>query len=154
MSKRGIYVSYWCVVGLLVAIDRITKLLAVKLLLLGSSWLVLPHVNLSLAHNAGSAFNFLAQAGGWQRYFFVAISILMSFVLSVWLYRSQRLGERWALSFILAGALGNLWDRVQYGTVIDFIDFYIGTWHFPTFNVADSVICVGIVLLFVYRERK
>lgn len=115
-------------------------------------------VNLVLAHNTGAAFSFLAQAGGWQRWFFAAIALLVSGGLTVWLLRLQ-LEQRWlafSISLLIGGALGNFLDRALLGYVIDFVDAYYGNYHWPAFNVADSAICVGAVLLLMenFLDKK
>ena len=113
--------------------------------------------NLVLVHNTGAAFSFLAGAGGWQRVFFIAVTVGAA-LLIVWMIRRHR-HERlfcWALSLILAGAIGNLIDRVTLGHVVDFLDFHLAGWHFWAFNLADSAITLGAGLLildsFVRRE--
>ncbi len=120
------------------------------------SWL-----NITLAHNYGAAFSFLSNAGGWQRWFFIVLASGVSLVLLVWLLRLPR--QDWmtglGLALILGGAIGNLIDRVQLGYVVDFIDFHIDTWHYPAFNVADSAITCGVILLlidtfFMHRKGK
>lgn len=111
---------------------------------------VLPFLNLTLVYNPGAAFSFLADAGGWQRWFFAGIAGTISLILFVWITRTPRDGHHLqaaALSSILGGALGNLWDRLEYGHVIDFIDFYIRSWHWPAFNIADTAIAIGAALL-------
>jgi signal peptidase II len=150
--------------GAVLALDLGTKLWAESWLPLHQPQPLLPLLNLTLTYNTGAAFSFLSQAGGWQRWLFTGLSLLVSLVLMVWLSRLER-RETYtglALSFILAGALGNLIDRALYGHVIDFIDFFYpaqngclplfgdwgdGTCHWPTFNIADSAISVGAVLL-------
>ena len=110
---------------------------------------VLPVFNLVLVFNEGAAFSFLSDAGGWQRWFFVALSSGVSLVLLVWLVRLKPAEKllATALAMILGGALGNLIDRVRYGHVVDFLDFHWRQWHWPAFNVADSAITLGVVLL-------
>jgi len=136
---------------LVVVLDQGTKWLAEALLVPFQPLSLLPQLNLSLMYNEGAAFSFLANAGGWQRWLFAGFALLMTFALLVWLLRLAK-GE-WitalALSLVIGGALGNLIDRIQTGRVVDFIDFYVGTWHWPAFNVADSAISIGIVLLLV-----
>jgi signal peptidase II len=121
-----------------------------------SSWLdlyetvaVVPYFNLTLAHNYGAAFSFLASAGGWQRWFFTILAIVVSIVLTVWMKRLKANAklEAISLALILGGAIGNVIDRVAHGYVIDFLDVYVGSYHWPAFNIADSAICVGAVLL-------
>ena len=105
-------------------------------------------VNLVRVHNPGAAFSFLADAGGWQRWFFTGLGIVAACVM-VYLLKMHT-GQTLfclALSLLLGGAVGNVIDRLLYSHVIDFLDFYYGTWHFPAFNVADSAISVGAVLL-------
>jgi signal peptidase II len=102
-------------------------------------------------HNTGAAFSFLSDAGGWQRWLFAGLAVGMSIVISVWLTRLKP-NETFiaiALSLILGGAIGNLVDRLAYGYVIDFLDIYYGNWHWPAFNIADSAITVGVVLMLI-----
>ena len=111
---------------------------------------VFPSLNLVLVHNPGAAFGFLSQAGGWQRWFFIAAGLAIGVFVAVWLYRCARSGRRWlsvALTLVLGGALGNLWDRIVRGAVVDFIDVYYGRFHWPAFNVADAAITVGAAIL-------
>jgi signal peptidase II len=111
--------------------------------------------NLVLAYNAGAAFSFLSDAAGWQRWFFSAIAAGAS-VLIVYLLRKHAAEKLFciALSLVLGGALGNLWDRITLGHVVDFLDFHIGGYHWPAFNVADSAIFVGAALLIVDSFRR
>ena len=104
--------------------------------------------NLVLAHNRGAAFSFLSDAGGWQRALFIAIAVAATAVIVVMLARhsSERLFSS-GLALILGGALGNLWDRIVLGHVVDFLDFHAFGWHFWAFNLADSAITVGAALL-------
>jgi signal peptidase II len=130
-------------------LDQGSKLLADARLVFHEPVSVLPFFNLRLAYNTGAAFSFLGNAGGWQRWFFASISVLVIGVLVVWMRRLKP--EQWPLSLafalIIGGALGNLIDRLVYGHVIDFIDVYYKTWHWPTFNIADSAIFLGAALL-------
>ncbi len=112
---------------------------------------VAPFFNLTYVHNYGAAFSFLADADGWQRWFFTAIALVVSVVIISWLYKSPR-SEKClpvAFCFILGGALGNVYDRLVHGYVIDFLDFYVGQWHWPAFNLADSAIFIGAALLII-----
>ena len=132
-----------------IVIDQFSKHLVVSSLELHEAVALLPSLNLMLAHNTGAAFSFLSSASGWQRWFFVCLALLVSVALMLWLRRlssGQQL-QACALALILGGALGNVWDRLSYGYVIDFIDVYYKSWHFPVFNVADSAITAGAVLL-------
>jgi signal peptidase II len=118
---------------------------------------ILPVLNFTLQHNSGAAFSFLSDAGGWQRYFFSAVALLVSLVLVVWLHRLRRddLLLAVGLGLILGGALGNLWDRVALGYVVDFISVHYRDSYFPAFNIADSAITLGAgcVLLDGFRPR-
>jgi signal peptidase II len=110
---------------------------------------VLPVFNLTLVFNPGAAFSFLSNAGGWQRWFFIGLASIISVGLIVWLVRLPR-GERLlatGLALVIGGAIGNLVDRILLGHVVDFLDFHLAGYHWPAFNLADSAITVGVVLL-------
>jgi len=132
-----------------VILDQATKLWVVAVFEKYERLAVLPFFNLTLAHNEGAAFSFLAGAGGWQRWFFTAIAAVVSVVLIMWLRKLPKTDRliAVALALILGGALGNLYDRVTLGYVVDFLDFYWQDYHFPAFNVADSAITVGAGLM-------
>jgi signal peptidase II len=136
---------------LVVAFDAFTKQRVSEALELYRPVEVLPWLNITLAHNYGAAFSFLSDAGGWQRWFFISLATVVSLVLLVWLLRLPR--QEWrtglGLSLVLGGAIGNLIDRVQLGYVVDFIDVHFGGWHYPAFNVADSAITCGVILLLI-----
>ena len=117
---------------------------------------VLPYLNLTLVYNEGAAFSFLSDQDGWQRWFFILIGLMVSLVLIIWISRlaaNQRLGAV-ALSLVVGGALGNILDRLFFGHVVDFIDLYYGDWHWPAFNVADSAITLGVILMLVQTVRE
>jgi signal peptidase II len=142
----------WLWVSVVVLIlDQCTKLLADAMLSMHQSVVLLPFLALRKAYNYGAAFSFLGDASGWQRWFFIVLALVVIAILVVWLYRlpSGDTGARVALVLILGGAAGNVIDRLVYGYVIDFIDVFYGSWHWPTFNVADSAISVGAFLLLV-----
>ena len=103
-------------------------------------------MNFTLAFNYGAAFSFLSDAGGWQRWFFILFSITVICVI-IYLLIKENFSEYMPFSFVLAGALGNLYDRIYYGYVIDFIEFYYKDFSWPIFNVADIAISIGIILL-------
>jgi signal peptidase II len=112
--------------------------------------------NLVLVYNEGAAFSFLADAGGWQRWFFISLALIISVVLYRWLGQlkaNERLNAA-ALSLILGGAWGNLIDRVLYAKVVDFLDFYYQGWHWPAFNLADSAISLGVALMLLALLRE
>jgi len=132
-----------------VALDQATKHLAERFLSLHEPVSVLPFVNLTLTYNPGAAFSFLGGAGGWQRWVLSALALGVSVFIVIWLRSLPRDGT-WlpcALALILGGALGNLWDRVVLGAVVDFIDVHYAGWHWPAFNVADSAISIGALML-------
>lgn len=140
----------WLALALLVVVlDQLTKYLADSLLIYGQPLVVLPSFNLTLLYNRGAAFSFLSDASGWQRWFFVVVSITASVLLTLWL-RHLKPGQvllAAALALVLGGAVGNLIDRLWFGHVIDFIQVYYQEYYWPAFNIADSAISVGAVLL-------
>lgn len=136
---------------IVIIIDQVTKVVVDNSLVLYERIPVMPMFNITLHYNEGAAFSFLNDAGGWQRWLFTAISSIVSVILIVWLYRLS-IKERWlslAIALILGGAIGNLIDRVIYGHVVDFIQWYYQDWYFPTFNIADSAIFVGGAILII-----
>lgn len=142
----------WLWLALLVFIaDWGSKVWIVQHFSLGQSMEVMPSINFYYAQNPGAAFSFLADKGGWQRWLFAVIALVIICILIVMLYRNpvQARLANGAYALVIGGALGNLFDRLIHGKVIDFIDFYIGNWHFPTFNLADSAICIGAALLII-----
>jgi signal peptidase II len=146
----------WLWVSALVfALDQWTKQLAMTHLVPAKPVAVSSFFNLQLSFNPGAAFSFLHRAGGWQRWFFIGFSILMSGAILIWLYRLSRQEKiiRFGLLLILGGALGNLWDRCSLGYVIDFIQLHVNQWYWPTFNVADSAISLGAFLVLLVMLR-
>jgi len=146
-SGSGVWL--WLGVALItLLLDQLTKIAVVGAFQLGEALPITSFFNLVRVHNPGAAFSFLADAGGWQRWFFTGLGVLAAGVM-VYLLRMHA-GQTLfclALSLLLGGAVGNVIDRLLYSHVIDFLDFYYGTWHFPAFNVADSAITVGAGLL-------
>lgn len=150
----------WYGLSLLIfVLDQWTKWLASSKLVYGQPLEIFSFFNLTLWHNTGAAFSFLSDAGGWQRGFFATVSAIVSVVLVVWIYRlpSQQKMLTLALALILGGAVGNLYDRVTFGYVVDFIDLHYSGYHFPAFNIADSAISVGAAVMlldmFVHRHE-
>jgi signal peptidase II len=148
--RKGLYATRWYGLAVvLILLDQYTKGLASSALEYGRPIPVFPWFNLTLQHNTGAAFSFLSDAGGWQRYFFSAMAVVISVALVVRLYTVSR--GQWlfalSLSLILAGALGNVWDRMALGYVVDFISVHYGGHYFPAFNLADSAISVGAACL-------
>ncbi len=132
-----------------VALDQASKLMIIASMKLYESIALLPGFNLVHVRNTGAAFSFLSDAGGWQRWFFAILALIISVVLTVWLARlkNNEVLLAIALSLVLGGAIGNLIDRVAYGYVVDFLDVYYQSWHWPAFNVADSAITLGVALM-------
>ncbi|MDO9105625.1 MAG: signal peptidase II [Methylovulum sp.] len=140
----------WLWLSLLaLALDQASKLLIDANMQLYQSIPLLPSFNLTYVHNTGAAFSFLSEAGGWQRWFFAGLALVISVGITVWLARLQKHETlvAVALSLVLGGAVGNLIDRLAYGYVIDFMDVYYNTWHWPAFNVADAAITLGVILM-------
>lgn len=149
MPKGGLQMLPWLgLAGLVIALDQASKLAILACFQLGESLPLTTFFNLVLVYNPGAAFNFLAGAGGWQKWFFVVLAL----GVSVWIMLTMRQQpqaklQNFALALIMGGALGNVIDRFAYGAVVDFLDFYWGTAHFPTFNLADSAISLGAFLM-------
>ncbi len=141
--------AWYALALLIIVLDQLAKGMAEQYLEYGRPLVLTSWFNLTLQYNPGAAFSFLSDAGGWQRYFFSAIAVVISAILVVWLYRlpaTQRLLPL-SLALILGGAIGNLWDRVVLGHVVDFISVHYGGYFFPAFNIADSAITVGAALM-------
>lgn len=134
--------------ALVIVLDQISKAAITSHFVYGEGMAVTSFFNLVLAHNTGAAFSMLHDAGGWQRWMFSAIAVVAAGLI-VWLLRKHRQQKLFcfALALILGGALGNLIDRVAYGYVVDFLDFYWDAYHFPAFNIADSAITCGAALM-------
>ena len=145
------WLKWFALAATILLLDQLTKLWIMAEFSLGQSLYVNGIFNLVRAHNEGAAFSFLSDAGGWQRWLFTIISAVVSLIIAVWLTRlpRQRVLEALALSLRLGGALGNLYDRMTLGYVVDFLDFHWGNWHFAAFNVADMAISVGAVLIII-----
>jgi signal peptidase II len=146
----------WLWLAILVIVcDQATKIWASTELIYQTPVAVMPFFNLTLKHNTGAAFSFLAHENGWQRWFFSALAIGVSIGLISWMRTllSEQKGMAIALNLILGGALGNVIDRLYYGYVIDFIDLYYQQWHFPAFNLADSAITIGAFIIMLDALR-
>ena len=139
----------WLGIALLILVlDQISKVAILLYYQLGESTYLTEWLNLVRVHNRGAAFSFLAGAGGWQRWFFVGIGAAAT-VFMIVLMRSHA-GQKLfclALACIMGGAVGNVVDRLIHGYVVDMVDFHIGNWHFPAFNLADSAITLGVIFL-------
>jgi signal peptidase II len=153
---QGLFRNKWAFAWLLmsaliVVLDLWTKGLATESLTLYRPVELTSWLNMTLAHNYGAAFSFLSDAGGWQRWLFTGLAAVVTLVLIVWLLRlpaREKLTAA-ALGLIIGGAIGNLVDRIMNGYVVDFIDVYYRGWHWPAFNVADSAITCGVILLLI-----
>ena len=136
---------------LIIGLDQITKLIAENQLPLHQRVNVLPYFDWYLTYNTGAAFSFLADAGGWQRWFFAITSIVISGIIIVWIKKLEKDDHLTAISLclILGGAIGNLIDRIYLGHVIDYIQIWLGTYPWPAFNIADAAISVGAAVLII-----
>ncbi|MDO4878546.1 MAG: signal peptidase II [Neisseria sp.] len=140
---------YWLLAAAVIIADQIGKYAVLKNFDFAERLAVLPgFFDLTLVYNTGAAFSFLADAGGWQKYFFLALAV----VISIWLARAIIRREfggcgRWGAAMVIGGAYGNVIDRLLHGHVVDFLLFYWRGWHYPAFNIADSFICIGAALL-------
>ena len=134
---------------IILVLDQWSKIAIDGSMKLYQSIALIPGFNLTYVHNTGAAFSFLSEAGGWQRWFFAVMAFTISIVLTVWLYRLKKHETLLAvaLALVLGGAVGNLIDRLAYGYVIDFLDVYYQSWHWPAFNVADMAISLGVFLM-------
>ena len=158
--------------ALVIVLDQGSKYLASQLLTLYQSVDFIPFLKFTLLHNKGAAFSFLSSAGGWQRWLFTLLALVVSVIIVAWLRRLSP-QEKWqamGLALILGGALGNVIDRISHGYVVDFLDFYypaeqclplfyqvhtmVAECHWPAFNIADSAISIGVVVLIVDSLRS
>lgn len=146
----------WYVLSaVIIAVDQLSKLMASSALEYGQPLVFTSFFNFTLLHNYGAAFSFLSDAGGWQRWMFSALAVVVSLGLVVWLarLRTGRLLEASALALVLGGAVGNVIDRLLHGYVVDFIVVHYQQHYWPAFNIADSAICVGAALLILDSLR-
>ncbi len=154
---------YFGVSILAIVFDQVTKNWASEALGDGSSYVIFSWFKFQLAHNYGAAFSFLGDASGWQRWMFSILAIIVSIILVIWIVKTVQRQEkgRWcellALSLILGGAIGNVYDRILLGYVVDFIVWHYQDNYFPTFNIADSAICTGaglMILDMLFLQKK
>ena len=154
-EATGAKLRWLWLAALVVVLDLGTKAMATATLNYGNPVPVMPMFNLTLLHNTGAAFSFLAGAAGWQRWFFITLALVVSVFLVRWL-KQLKADETWsaiAIALILGGALGNVYDRVVHGYVVDFLHFYWNDYHFPAFNIADTAITIGagMMILDIFR---
>ena len=142
------FYRYLSISAIIAAVDLYTKHLIQKAFQYGEQLTITGFFDLVRYHNMGAAFSFLADAGGWQKWFFTIVSIIASIVI---IYLLKKYAQNklfcFGLALVLGGALGNLYDRLTLGYVVDFLSFHINDLYWPAFNVADSAICVGVALL-------
>jgi signal peptidase II len=136
--------------------DQASKYFVITNLIPWQPKYLLPVLNFTFAMNSGASFSFLQDAGGWQRWLFIGIAVVVCVLLLRWLQRLPRANNGMACAFalVLGGALGNLFDRVVRGVVIDFIQVHYQNWYYPTFNVADSAICIGVAIWIFTSFKK
>ena len=144
MLKKNLII--FLIISIVFFFDFVTKNYAITNLLLNHSKAINTYLNFTLAFNYGAAFSFLSDAGGWQRWFFVIFSIIVVSFISYILIKDKN-SEYIAYSLVLGGALGNLYDRIFLGYVIDFIEFHYNDFYWPIFNIADIAISIGVILL-------
>lgn len=146
--------SSLAIATVVLVMDWVTKRWVESSLIFGQQIVVTDFFNLVLAYNAGAAFSFLSDASGWQRWFLSAIALFAS-ILIVYLLQKHSTNKLFcvALSLVLGGALGNLWDRIMLGHVVDFLDFHLSGYHWPAFNIADTSIFIGACLLILDSIR-
>lgn len=151
-TKSARFITWMVVAIAVVFADQVTKWAIIEWVPLYDRVPLNSFINITHQKNPGAAWSFLADAGGWQRWFFIALSSIVSVVLVVWLWRIRTEGQTVlaaGLALVLGGAVGNLIDRIVLGAVTDFIQVFFGSWAFPSFNIADAGISVGAVLLII-----
>ncbi|MDH4253368.1 MAG: signal peptidase II [Gammaproteobacteria bacterium] len=151
-GQNRAFVLWMSLAGIIVLLDQLTKFAILKWVGLYDKITVNSFINITHHRNTGAAFSFLADAGGWQRWFFTVLAIVVSGVITIWIYRQRKDGPAIllaGLALVLGGAVGNVIDRVRLGYVVDFIQVMLAGWPFPSFNVADSAITIGAVLLII-----
>lgn len=144
---------WFLVAAAVVAVDQASKAWLMAVFDRGESLAVTPFFNLVFVFNSGAAFSFLAGEGGWQRWFFVLLALVVSVVIAGVLRRERPRLEALSLALILGGALGNVIDRLRFGAVADFLQFHAAGWYFPAFNAADSAITLGVALMLWYHFK-
>lgn len=148
--------KWYALAIIVIALDQLSKYWVSTHFTYGQPQVITDFFNLTLLHNKGAAFSFLSSAGGWQRWFFAVVALAVSAGLTVWMARLEA-SQRWlltALALVLGGAIGNLYDRVVLGHVVDFIVVHYQQHYWPAFNLADSAICVGAGMLIIDSFRS
>ncbi|MET3120498.1 signal peptidase II [Oxalobacteraceae bacterium GrIS 2.11] len=154
-TSNGSMIPWLGISFIVILFDQLSKITMTKLFVLGETKPVTSFFNLVLAYNSGAAFSFLANESGWQRHFFTGIGICAALYI-IYLLRNNSSQKMfcWSLALILGGAIGNVIDRLMYGHVVDFLDFYYSHSHFAAFNLADSAICLGAALFILDELRR
>ena len=150
-----VFYKWMSISAIVVALDLYTKHLVQRAFEYGEHLTITSFFDLVRYHNEGAAFSFLADAGGWQKWFFSGVSMIAVVVITYLLkkHQNQKLFSV-GLALVLGGAIGNLYDRLTLGYVVDFLSFHVNDWYYPAFNVADSAICVGVALLLLDSFKK
>lgn len=150
-----VFYKWFSISAVIVAIDLYTKHLIQRAFEYGEHLTITSFFDLVRYHNEGAAFSFLADAGGWQKWFFSGVSMIAVVVITYLIkkHQNQKL-FCFGLALVLGGAIGNLYDRLTLGYVVDFLSFHVNDWFWPAFNVADSAICVGVALLLLDSFKK
>ena len=144
MLKKNLII--FSIITFTIFLDLITKNYALSSLIINHSISINNFLNFTLAFNHGAAFSFLSNAGGWQRWFLIIFSVIVILIITYILVKEKN-SQYIAFSFVIGGAIGNLYDRILYGYVIDFIEFHYNSFYWPIFNIADIAISIGIILL-------
>ncbi|MDO4906480.1 signal peptidase II [Neisseria sp.] len=157
-ARKSSKTKYWLLAAAAIVLDQITKTAVLQHFQFAERLNIIPgFFDLTLVFNTGAAFSFLASAGGWQKYFFLALAAVISFYLARAIVKDD-FGPwgKWGAAMVIGGAFGNVIDRLMHGHVVDFLLFYWQNWFYPAFNVADSFICVGAVLLVIdgFKHKK
>lgn len=146
---------WYALATLVVVLDQVSKAAIMAAFKLGEGVAITDFLNLVFVFNRGAAFSFLASAGGWQLWFFTLLALGVSGYIGQMLPRHVTNKRMCAgLALVMGGAIGNVIDRLSYGAVVDFVDVHVAGWHWPAFNVADSAICIGVVLLLWLQLRE
>ena len=146
--------------GMLIAIltiffDQLSKWWILNLVMVPPKTIeVTQFFNLVLVHNRGASFGIFSDAPGWASIALIVFAIIISIVLAIWMWQAQETFLSIALALVIGGAIGNVIDRIRYGAVVDFLDVHAGGWHWPAFNVADSAITLGVILLILDSLRS
>ncbi|MDO5639367.1 MAG: signal peptidase II [Neisseria sp.] len=156
--KKSAKIQYWLLAVFAIIADQVSKLAVLKYFDYGERLNIIPDFfDLTLLYNPGAAFSFLADAGGWQKYFFLILAVVICSYLARAIVKDDfGLWGKTGAAMIIGGAIGNVIDRLQHGHVVDYLLFYWQNWYYPAFNVADSFICVGAVLLVIdgFKHKK